>query len=55
MQTRVAGTTMPILEVTLGSGERLIAEGGDVGWSSTTSTRCRAERLFGKPDEGLNR
>ena len=44
MQTRVAGTTMPILEVTLGSGERLIAEGGDVGWMTAgfhleTSTR----------------
>jgi uncharacterized protein (TIGR00266 family) len=44
MQTRVAGTTMPILEVTMAPGERLIAEGGDVSWltpgfSMDTSTR----------------
>jgi len=44
MQTRIVGTTMPILEVTLSTGEVIIAEGGDVAWLSTgfgmeTSTR----------------
>jgi uncharacterized protein (TIGR00266 family) len=44
MQTRVAGTTMPILEITMDAGERLIAEGEDVAWLTSgfnleTSTR----------------
>src|SRR6478735_317874 len=44
MQTRIAGTTMPILEITMGPGEHLIAEGGDVSWltpgfAMDTSTR----------------
>jgi uncharacterized protein (TIGR00266 family) len=44
MQTRVAGTTMPILEITMAPGEHLIAEGGDVSWLTPgfgmdTSTR----------------
>ncbi|WP_181783628.1 AIM24 family protein [Pseudonocardia pini] len=44
MQTRVVGTTMPILEITMAAGERLIAEGEDVAWLTPgfvleTSTR----------------
>ncbi|HEU4330305.1 MAG TPA: AIM24 family protein [Lapillicoccus sp.] len=44
MQTRVLGTTMPILEVHLTAGERIIAEGDEVGWLTPgfgmdTSTR----------------
>ena len=44
MQTRVVGTTMPILEITMAAGERLVAEGEDVGWLTPgfaleTSTR----------------
>jgi uncharacterized protein (TIGR00266 family) len=44
MQTRIVGATMPILEVTLSTGEVIIAEGGDVAWLSAgfgmeTSTR----------------
>ena len=44
MQTRIIGTTMPVLEVTLAGGERIIAEGGDASWMSAgigmdTSTR----------------
>jgi uncharacterized protein (TIGR00266 family) len=44
MQTRIAGTTMPILEVSMAAGDRLIAEGGDVSWLTPgfgmdTSTR----------------
>ncbi|MET0296572.1 MAG: AIM24 family protein, partial [Microbacterium sp.] len=36
MQTRIAGTTMPVLELTLEPGERIIAEGGDVSWLTPT-------------------
>ncbi len=32
METKIAGTTMPVLEITLTGGERIIAEGGDVSW-----------------------
>ena len=32
MKTQIAGTTMPVLEVTLDTGEQIIAEGGDVAW-----------------------
>jgi uncharacterized protein (TIGR00266 family) len=44
MQTRIIGTTMPVLEITMGPGEQVIAEGGDVAWLSPgfaleTSTR----------------
>src|SRR5436190_5895929 len=44
MQTRILGTTMPILEVNLSGGERITAEGGEVSWYSPgflleTSTR----------------
>jgi uncharacterized protein (TIGR00266 family) len=44
MQTRTVGTTMPVLEVSLSPGERLVAEGGEVAWLTPgmgmdTSTR----------------
>jgi uncharacterized protein (TIGR00266 family) len=44
MKSRIVGTTMPMLEVTLAPGERLTAEGGDVAWLTSdfgleTSTR----------------
>jgi uncharacterized protein (TIGR00266 family) len=44
MRTRVAGTMMPILEITMDAGEQLVAEGGDVAWLTSgftleTSTR----------------
>jgi len=34
MEPRIVGTTMPILELTLTEGERIVAEGGDVSWLS---------------------
>lgn len=34
MKTVIAGTTMPILELTLDAGEAIVAEGGDVAWLS---------------------
>lgn len=44
VQTRILGTTMPVLEITMAPGERVLAEGGDVAWLSPgfgmeTSTR----------------
>jgi len=44
METRTVGTTMPVLEITLGAGEKLTAEGGEVSWYTPgmdleTSTR----------------
>jgi uncharacterized protein (AIM24 family) len=44
MQTRTVGTTMPVLEISLSPGERLVAEGGEVSWLTPgfgmdTSTR----------------
>jgi len=32
VQTVIAGTTMPVLEITLSPGESIVAEGGDVAW-----------------------
>ncbi|WP_344055741.1 TIGR00266 family protein [Microbacterium lacus] len=34
MRPVIAGTTMPILEITLDPGESVVAEGGDVAWLS---------------------
>jgi uncharacterized protein (TIGR00266 family) len=34
MKPVIAGTTMPILEITLDPGESIVAEGGDVAWLS---------------------
>jgi uncharacterized protein (TIGR00266 family) len=44
MQTRTVGTTMPILEISLAGGEKVIAEGENVSWYTPgmeldTSTR----------------
>ena len=49
MKTVIAGTTMPILEITLDPGEAIVAEGGDVAWLSPgidldTSTAPRVRR-----------
>ena len=34
MEHTILGTTMPVLEIKLASGEQIIAEGGDVSWLS---------------------
>jgi uncharacterized protein (TIGR00266 family) len=34
METKIIGTTMPVLELTLTAGEQIIAEGGDISWLS---------------------
>lgn len=36
MESRITGTTMPVLEVSLQSGESLLAEGGELSWMSPT-------------------
>jgi uncharacterized protein (TIGR00266 family) len=53
MQTQITGSTMPVLEVTLDPGERLVAESGELSWVTsaiqlTTSTKMAgAKGLFG--------
>jgi uncharacterized protein (TIGR00266 family) len=53
MQTRIVGTTMPVLEVTLTPGDKLIAEAGELSWLShsialRTSTQLGgAKGIFG--------
>lgn len=51
MQTRLAGTTMPILEITLGPGEGIIAEGEDVAWL-TTGFQLETSTRFGSGGRG---
>lgn len=51
MQTRLAGTIMPILEITLGPGERIIAEGEDVAWL-TTGFQLETSTRFGSGGRG---
>jgi uncharacterized protein (TIGR00266 family) len=36
MQHKIVGTTMPVLEFTLESGESIIAEAGELGWIGST-------------------
>lgn len=36
MQHQIVGTTMPVLEFTLESGESIIAEAGELGWIGST-------------------
>jgi uncharacterized protein (TIGR00266 family) len=51
MRTRVAGTTMPILEITMDAGERLVAEGGDVAWL-TSGFQLETSTRFGSGGRG---
>jgi uncharacterized protein (TIGR00266 family) len=51
MRTRLAGTTMPILEITLDSGERIIAEGEDVAWL-TSGFQMETSTRFGSGGRG---
>jgi uncharacterized protein (AIM24 family) len=53
MDSRIVGTVMPVLEMSLGPGESLIAEAGQLGWMSEsiqlrTSTQMAGSRgVFG--------
>jgi uncharacterized protein (TIGR00266 family) len=53
METRITGTTMPVLEIGLEPGERIVAEPGELSWMTSnvqlrTSTAAAGARgLFG--------
>lgn len=51
MKATIAGTTMPVLELTLDPGERIIAEGGDVSWL-TTGFDIQTSSAFGSGGKG---
>lgn len=51
MQTRTVGTTMPVLEVSLSTGERLVAEGGEVAWL-TPGLQMETSTRFGSGGKG---
>ncbi len=51
MRTRLAGTTMPILEITMDPGERIIAEGEDVAWL-TPGFQLETSTRFGSGGRG---
>lgn len=51
MRTQLAGTTMPILEITMDSGERIIAEGEDVAWL-TPGFQLETSTRFGSGGRG---
>ena len=53
METRVVGTTMPVLEVGLEPGEAVVAEAGEMSWMTpnvelrTTTSAAGARGLWG--------
>lgn len=51
MKATIAGTTMPVLELTLDPGERIIAEGGDVSWL-TPGFDIQTSTAFGSGGKG---
>ena len=59
MEHRIEGTVMPVLEVTLQPGERVVAESGELSWMSesinlTTSTAAAgAKGVFGAVKRAL--
>jgi uncharacterized protein (TIGR00266 family) len=51
VETRTVGTTMPVLEVSLGPGEKLTAEGGEVAWY-TPGMQLETSTRFGSGGKG---
>ncbi len=48
MQTRTVGTTLQVLELTLGEGEMIVAESGRLSWMSNMNLQTRAKGgMFG--------
>ncbi|MGC9198162.1 MAG: AIM24 family protein [Acidobacteriaceae bacterium] len=47
MQTRITGTTMPVLEALLEPGESLISEGGELSWMSQTIAMTTHTQMAG--------
>ncbi|MGI9052498.1 MAG: TIGR00266 family protein [Ilumatobacteraceae bacterium] len=51
METRIVGTTMPVLEVSLTAGETLVTEGGEVAWY-TQGMALETSTRFGSGEGG---
>jgi uncharacterized protein (TIGR00266 family) len=53
MEHKIVGTTMPVLEMTLGHGESIVAQAGELGWISssielhTTTAAAGSGGVFG--------
>src|SRR5665213_3462650 len=47
MDTRIVGTTMPVLEVTLELGETIVAEPGEMSWMTSSITLNTSTQLGG--------
>jgi uncharacterized protein (TIGR00266 family) len=47
METRILGTTMPVLEITLTPGDTLIAESGELSWLSSSIALRTSTQLGG--------
>jgi uncharacterized protein (TIGR00266 family) len=53
MEHKIVGTTMPVLEMTLGLGESIVAQAGELGWISssielhTTTAAAGSSGVFG--------
>ena len=47
MQSRITGTTMPVLEVALGANESLISEAGELSWMSSAIQMTTHTQLGG--------
>jgi len=47
MQSRIAGTTMPVLEFTLDAGESIISEAGELSWMSSAIQLTTHTQLAG--------
>ena len=49
MQSRIVGTTMPVLEFTLDSNEAIISEAGELSWMSSSIQLTTHTQLGGGP------
>ena len=47
MQSRIVGTTMPVLEVLLQPGESVISEAGELSWMSQTIAMTTHTQMMG--------
>jgi len=51
METRVVGTTMPVLEVGLEPGESIVAEAGEMSWMTPNVELCTTTAAAGSGAE----
>ena len=47
MESKIVGTTMPVLELTLSPGEKIIAEAGELSWISSAIALRTSTQLGG--------